>query len=116
MNCRHCGPRLQGPFSSDCGQEARDLDLSLRQLPGELFGNLMSFDSRAWRTVVPLLFRPGDLTAHYLAGQRVRFVPPIRLYDFVSIVYFLLLALLSPEVEVVREISPAPDRQGATIQ
>ena len=113
MNCRNCGSRLQGSFCSDCGQEARNLDLSLRQLLGELFGNLVSFDSRVWRTAVPLLFRPGDLTARYLAGQRVRFVPPIRLYVFVSIVYFLLLALLSPEIQVVRGTTEAPDMETA---
>lgn len=56
----------------------------------------MSFDSRAWRTLVPLLFRPGQVTARYLAGQRVRFVPPVRLYLFVSLVYFLLLAWIGP--------------------
>jgi hypothetical protein len=113
MRCRNCSSELQGPFCSDCGQEARDLDLSLREIVAELFGNLMSFDSRVWRTAVPLLFRPGDLTARYLAGQRVRFVPPVRLYVFVSIVYFLLLALLSPELGVVRGMSDAPEAGAA---
>lgn len=113
MTCRNCGSRLQGPFCSDCGQEARDLDLTLREMLGELLGNLMSFDSRVWRTAVPLLFRPGDLTARYLSGQRVRFVPPVRLYVFVSIVYFLLLALLSPEIDVVRGMSDAPEAETA---
>jgi hypothetical protein len=111
VSCRNCGSLLQGPFCSDCGQEARDLDLTLREMLGELLGNLMSFDSRVWRTAVPLLFLPGDLTARFLAGQRVRFVPPVRLYVFVSLVYFLLLALLSPGFQEVRGMNDAPDAE-----
>lgn len=72
------------------------MDLSLREMLGELLGNLISFDSRVWRTLVPLVTRPGELTARYLEGQRVRFVPPVRLYVFVSILHFLLLAWLGP--------------------
>lgn len=72
------------------------MDLSLREILGELLGNLISFDSRVWRTLVPLVIRPGELTARYLDGQRVRFVPPVRLYIFVSILHFLLLAWLGP--------------------
>lgn len=75
------------------------MDLSLRDMLGELLGNLISFDSRVWRTLVPLVTRPGELTARYLEGQRVRFVPPVRLYVFVSILHFLLLAWLGPTGE-----------------
>lgn len=109
--CRNCSSRLEGPFCSQCGQKARKLDLSLAELLGELLGNLISFDSRIWRTVVPLFLRPGDLSARYLAGQRVRFVPPVRLYVFVSIIYFLLLAWLGPETEVVRGMEAASEAE-----
>jgi len=80
------------------------MDISLREFVGELLGNLVSFDSRVWRTLVPLLFRPGELTARYLAGQRVRFVPPVRLYVFVSILYFLLMAWIGADGEVLRGV------------
>jgi hypothetical protein len=90
--CRNCGAPLTGEFCAECGQQVRDLDLSLRAMLGDFFGSLFNFDSRVWRTVSLLLTRPGALTARYLDGQRARFVPPVRLYIFVSLVYFLFLA------------------------
>lgn len=94
--CLNCGAPLGGTYCSECGQEAGAPDFTLRGFLGDLFEHIVSFDSRAWRTLVPLLVRPGQVTARYLAGQRVRFVPPVRLYLFVSLVYFLLLAWIGP--------------------
>jgi hypothetical protein len=94
--CGNCGAVLSGPFCAQCGQEARDLDLSLPRFVGELVGNVLRFDSRVWRTLAPLVFRPGEVTARYISGERARFVPPVRLYLFVSLVYFLALAWISP--------------------
>jgi len=54
----------------------------------EVAGDLFALDSRLWRTVGPLLVRPGFLTREHFAGRRVRYVPPLRLYVFVAIVFF----------------------------
>lgn len=115
VNCRNCGATLGGRFCSECGQEDRELDLSLREFVSEILGNLVSFDSRVWRTLVPLLVRPGDLTARYLAGQRVRFVPPVRLYLFVSILHFLLLAWLGPQGDFTLQ-ADASDAAAVTVE
>jgi hypothetical protein len=90
--CRNCGAPLSGEYCAECGQQVRDLDLSLRAMLGDFVGSLFNFDSRVWRTLSLLLTRPGALTARYLDGQRARFVPPVRLYIFVSLIYFLFLA------------------------
>lgn len=58
----------------------------------EWLGNVLAFDSRALRTLKPLVLRPGQLTVSYLAGRRVRYVPPLRLYLFLSVLLFLALA------------------------
>jgi hypothetical protein len=42
---------------------------------------------------VPLIFRPGFLTAEFIAGHRARYVPPFRLYLIISFAMFLLLSL-----------------------
>ena len=52
-------------------------------------------DSRFMRTLKPLLFKPGRLTRDYMNGRRFRYAPPMRVYIFSSIVFFLLAALLS---------------------
>nr|WP_255578221.1 DUF3667 domain-containing protein [Chitinophaga sp. sic0106] len=40
-------------------------------------------------TLKYLMIRPGFLTREYMAGRRVRYVNPIKLYVFVSFVFFL---------------------------
>lgn len=92
--CANCGEPLSGPFCSACGQENRNLSrLSLRQIVDEWLGDTFTFDSRLLRTLGPLVRRPGFLTNEYLAGRRVRYVPPLRLFVFLSLVMFLALAL-----------------------
>jgi hypothetical protein len=54
---------------------------------------LASLDSRIWRTLGLLLFRPGRLTLDYLQGKRARFVPPVRLFIASSIVFFFIATL-----------------------
>ena len=43
-----------------------------------------------------LFFRPGKLTKTYLEGKRQTFVPPVKLYIFVSFVTFFLFAVFPP--------------------
>jgi hypothetical protein len=53
-------------------------------------------DSSLWRTLGPLLVRPGFLTQQFLAGRRVRYLPPVRLYLVLSFLFFLLVTIASP--------------------
>jgi hypothetical protein len=43
-----------------------------------------------------LWFKPGELTLAYWRGQRMKYIPPISLYIFISAVYFLVSSLLIP--------------------
>jgi hypothetical protein len=54
---------------------------------------LASLDSRIWKTLGLLMFRPGRLTLEYLQGKRARFVPPVRLFIASSIVFFFIASL-----------------------
>ncbi|WP_162550114.1 DUF3667 domain-containing protein [Hymenobacter nivis] len=57
----------------------------------EFLEGIFHSDGKVFCTAGLLLFRPGELTRRFLAGQRVPYVPPIRLYVFISFVFFLLL-------------------------
>lgn len=96
--CRNCGTPLRGEYCSQCGQREGRGDLKLGEVAGELVGELFNWDSRFWRTFVPLIFRPGFLTAEFIAGRRARYVPPFRLYLIVSFVLFLVVSLMSGAV------------------
>lgn len=96
--CANCGQPLGGRFCSACGQEARDpARIPLRELFHDWLGDLFTFDARIFRTLGPLVRRPGLLTNEYLAGRRARYVPPLRLFVFVSLVMFLVLGLIGVE-------------------
>ena len=68
-------------------------DLRISQALGEIFGDILTWDSRLWRTAIALIFRPGFLTAEFIAGRRARYVPPFRLYLIISFLIFLFLSV-----------------------
>lgn len=89
-DCLNCGTELQGQYCAVCGQRASNRLISLWELLREAFGDLFELDSRLWRTVVPLLARPGLLTYDYLQGRRARYMPPFRMYLVLSLLFFLV--------------------------
>jgi hypothetical protein len=66
-----------------------------------LLDDVFSFDSRASRTIWPLLTRPGFLTNEYIQGRRVHYVPPLRLYLFISIVFFITLDFFAASENII---------------
>ena len=93
--CLNCGTALKGPFCHYCGQPDKNLMRFFPALLREMLEDFVDFDSRFMRTIKPLLFRPGKLTRDYLDGLRFRYVPPLRLYIFSSLVLFFLVAMFA---------------------
>ncbi|AAZ24721.1 DUF3667 domain-containing protein [Colwellia psychrerythraea] len=91
QSCENCHFPLNGPYCAHCGQEADSKLKYFWVVIMHLLDDIFSFDSRASRTVIPLLTRPAFLTNEYFAGRRVHYVPPLRLYLFISIVFFITL-------------------------
>ena len=89
-NCLNCGTTLSGQYCGSCGQRSGSRLISIWELFRDAFGDLLELDSRLWRTLVPLIVRPGRLTRDYLEGRRVRFMPPFRTYLVLSLIFFLL--------------------------
>jgi hypothetical protein len=107
-SCLNCGTTLSGQYCGNCGQRARSRLISIWELVREAFGDLFELDSRLWRTLVPLLIRPGQLTRDYLRGRRARFMPPFRMYLVLSVVFFLV-AFFDPREEFNLLFEPAAD-------
>lgn len=91
--CLNCGHPLQGPFCSQCGQEAKEPVPRLRDLLGDVFEELFKFDSKVVRTVRSLVQRPGEITAHYAAGRRADYVAPFKLFFTTSFLFYLLMEI-----------------------
>jgi hypothetical protein len=77
--CLNCGAQLTGPFCAQCGQNGRPLR-KLSQLVGEFLHSLFHFDTKAWRTLPMVLFRPGTLTRDYIYGKRARYISPLATF------------------------------------
>jgi len=93
QQCPNCSATLNGPYCSSCGQRQIDLDQPFRELAGEAMESFLSFDARILRTLWPLVRRPGLLTVEFMAGRRVRYVHPFKLYFAFSVLLFLGLAM-----------------------
>jgi hypothetical protein len=89
-NCLNCGAHLTGQYCGQCGQRAVGRFISIWQLLSDAFGDLFELDSRLWRTMIPLLIRPGLLTKDYLEGRRARYMPPFRMYLVLSVLFFVV--------------------------
>ncbi|WP_286235012.1 DUF3667 domain-containing protein [Thalassotalea sediminis] len=89
--CENCHAPVSGPFCSQCGQEVESTLKYFWTVILHILDDIFSFDSRANRTLLPLLFRPGFLTHQYFTGHRVHYIPPLRLYLFISIIFFITL-------------------------
>ena len=109
-DCPNCRERLLGEFCWRCGQEAADLHRPLRSLAADFFDEVLSLDSKLLRTLGPLLFRPGWLTREYLAGRRVPYVRPLKLYLLTALLAFGVLTFFPHRVVRVVEKPPAQER------
>lgn len=106
--CLNCGTELRGQYCGKCGQRARSRLISLWELVQDAFGDLFEIDSRLWRTLVPLLIRPGRLTRDYLKGRRARYMPPFRMYLVLSVIFFVV-AFFDPQDDLSLLFEPEPE-------
>lgn len=106
-DCLNCGSYLRGQYCAVCGQRARSRLISLWELVSDAFGDIFELDSRLWQTLVPLVFRPGQLTHDYLQGRRARFMPPFRMYLVLSLLFFAV-AFFDPREDLGLLFEPAP--------
>ena len=92
--CLNCGTQMGSGdrFCPLCGQKRLEReDMSFRHLIGESFLDYFHFDSKFFRTIVPLVLKPGKLSLEFMKGKRKSYVEPFRLFLVISIIYFLLL-------------------------
>lgn len=93
--CPNCGALKQGRFCAVCGQNDRDYLQSLFPVLYHVLAETFEADSRVWRTLGGLFFRPGFLSLEFSRNRRAHYLSPFRLYLFTSLVFFLVLSFLT---------------------
>jgi len=87
--CENCGAELHGEHCYACGQPTKGLVRHFSSIVGDFADTVFNVDGRIFRTLGPLLFKPGFLSLEYFAGRRVRYVSPVRLFVFTCLLAFL---------------------------
>lgn len=101
--CPNCGAAAARLYCPECGQAQHESPRSVRALLGELLDAFAGWDHKIPATLRMLMVRPGGLTEEYLAGRRVRYLPPLRLYLLASVCLLVALRFQFPWAgEVVR--------------
>jgi len=90
-DCLNCGTILEGKFCHKCGQENLQMKESFGHMMNHAISDYFHFDDQFFHTIKPLFLKPGFLSTEYLEGRRIRYLHPVKMYIFISLVYFVLL-------------------------
>ncbi|MCY3610608.1 MAG: DUF3667 domain-containing protein [Gemmatimonadetes bacterium] len=107
--CENCGRPRADRFCSLCGQNDRTYTRSLFPVLGELVRESFEFDGRLAQTLKLLLFKPGSLSTEFSRNRRARYMTPVRLYLFTSVIFFLTMSLVMSRVSDLRDGDPDQD-------
>lgn len=100
--CPNCGHpfETEDNFCARCGQENHTHKLPVRHFLVELLSGLFNFDTKLLHTLRDLFWPPGLVIREFNANKRNRYVPPLRLYLFTSVLFFILLAWTTSRLEI----------------
>jgi hypothetical protein len=101
--CPNCGYHAEKNYCAQCGQDTHLHAETFLGLVAHFIGHYFHYDSKFWKTLKALWFHPGSLTVAYWKKQRMRYIPPISLYIFVSAVFFIAFFTLGLSDETIRE-------------
>src|SRR6476646_2888071 len=90
-HCENCGAPLTGHYCGQCGQAAVDYRRSFRHVIVDVLDSFLNWDSKFFATIGLLIVKPWRLTNEFLAGKRVRYLHPLRLYLLASILFFFAI-------------------------
>ena len=92
--CTNCHEKIADfNYCPHCGQVNSHKQIPIKQIVKELLGDVFTFDSKFFKSLWPLIGKPGHLTNEYISGRRISYVLPLRLYVFTTFLFFFVLSL-----------------------
>ncbi|MEY3679337.1 MAG: hypothetical protein RI924_1478 [Bacteroidota bacterium] len=98
-DCLNCGATVNGKFCSACGQENIETREPFWIFLFHSIGHYFHFDSKFINSLKPLITQPGKLTLEHIRGKRASYFPPVTMYLFISLFFFLLLSIEKPSIQ-----------------
>ena len=96
--CANCQSEITGKFCSNCGQSSKSRRGPILQVISEFADEIFSIDSKVLQSLLTLLVKPGVLSAKFISGKRTSVLPPVRLYLVISLLFFFVFQIPSPDV------------------
>ena len=90
-DCLNCGAILNGRFCYNCGQENLQMKESFSHMMNHAISDYFHFDDQFFHTMRPLFLKPGFLTNQYMSGHRAGYLHPVKMYIFISLVFFVVM-------------------------
>lgn len=85
--CLNCSEALtDANYCPNCGQYNNTKKPTILELFYELISNLFAFDSKFYKSIIPLVSKPGKLTLEFNEGKRLKYMQPLRLFIVVTII------------------------------
>jgi len=99
--CPNCGRALakEDNYCARCGQENHTHRLPAAYFVRELLAGILAFDTTLFRTLRDLFLPPGLVIREFNANKRARYLPPLRLYLFTSLIFFIVLSWNTERIE-----------------
>jgi hypothetical protein len=96
--CKNCEKEFQVSFKfcPNCGQNAKE-DLTIRVLFYNTISNYFDIDARFFKSLIPLMFRPGYLARKFVEGKRLQYLHPAQYYLFASVIFFFIFSFQARE-------------------
>ncbi|MCB0279314.1 MAG: DUF3667 domain-containing protein [Calditrichaeota bacterium] len=92
--CLNCHATIgSANYCPECGQMNSHKQIPITHFLQDIVGDYLTFDSRFFKSFVPLLSKPGYLTNEYNTGKRNRYIFPLRLYIFATILFFFVITV-----------------------
>lgn len=89
-NCLNCNAVVQERYCGICGQENLEPQETAGHLVSHFFNDITHFDGKFFSSMKYLLTKPGFLSKEYVAGRRISYLNPVRMYVFTSFIFFLI--------------------------
>lgn len=87
--CKSCGNAVGGLYCTVCGEKVLTPDdHTLKHYLGALLNAFTFADSKFWNTLKAVVLRPGELSAAYMDGRRVKYMRPVAFFFLANFIYF----------------------------